>query len=701
MALTNLRRKTSYYRRVIKEAEKTPHAEEYKAVCDALKDLMDFSRDLDKPGAKMSGEKYESLKANYRAVQEQCSKYLNSEKEFSEFEETHKYIIKDISLLLERDMKVLEACNPKEPGTLSQVISKSRSHTIVLKNRDIHNVGGALSSRIPLKKHDGTRGYFTQKSINNNDKKWADAIDRYIEKSARKSWFTERCREQLESLKKDGKWRKELCYYCPGQPLEDLVKNPQYKKRAEQILINVGWVVGLSDKNGDNAINVDIAAKYKADKNLKKDITEFIRVMSPLVNQSSIMMDTGIKKDANLSSRNCAMSEMAQLLGCENLLAKSTPMTVKIDGQEVEGVFMETVDGSDIKNLKPDDPIFDAREDSFESPQALRQITDLQVLDFICGNTDRHMGNMIYQFKRTDFGVVLAGIKGIDNDCAFGTPKIEKGKPIMKMVNPEDMQFITESMWNTLQGINKENVEFKLKLYTTKGHLSKDEVDAVCDRLEKVKAAVDKTIRVIPDDYWEKNSFMDADLEKDNYLSRIQDIANSCGQLAFHREKENYKQVHYIRDRRQGNRVMFSDEQKERITKLREQMNDAEALFYNSKEYDIMEKNFKKIEKLDEYFRKNYPDKKDIPENEVVLLEEAYMGLAETTLKYVQLKKLVPYQVRGQKRVQLAHDLMDFANDLLDRMGLNPEMEAESEKDQNLIQNENTEMENEGEEKAR
>ena len=185
---------------------------------------------------------------------------------------------------------------------------------------------------------------------------------------------------------------------------------------------------------------------------------------------------------------------------------------------------------------------------------------------------------------------------------------------------------------------------------------------------------------------------MDADLEKDNYLSRIQDIANSCGQLAFHREKGNYKQVHYIRDRRQGNRVMFSDEQKELITKLREQMNDAEALFYNSKEYDIMEKNFKKIEKLDEYFRKNYPDKKDIPEHEVVLLEEAYMDLAETTLKYVQLKKLVPYQVRGQKRVQLAHDLMDFANDLLDRMGLKPEMEAE---------NENTEMENEGEEKER
>ena len=136
---------------------------------------------------------------------------------------------------------------------------------------------------------------------------------------------------------------------------------------------------------------------------------------------------------------------------------------------------------------------------------------------------------------------------------------------------------------------------------------------------------------------------------------------------------------------------MFSPEQKERINKLREQMNDAEALFYNSREYGIMEKHFKEIEKLDKDLRGKYTNPKDIPEREAVLLEEAYMNLAETTLRYVQLKKLVPYQVRGQKRVKLAHDLMDFSNELLDKMGLNPEMEADTAKDQV----DNTEMENE------
>ena len=75
-------------------------------------------------------------------------------------------------------------------------------------------------------------------------------------------------------------------------------------------------------------------------------------------------------------------------------------MKVEIDGVEVDGVFMESAEGTDINRLKKDDPIFQANFKSFENPEALQQVVDLQVLDFICGNIDRHLGNMFYQFKK-------------------------------------------------------------------------------------------------------------------------------------------------------------------------------------------------------------------------------------------------------------------------------------------------------------
>ena len=127
------------------------------------------------------------------------------------------------------------------------------------------------------------------------------------------------------------------------------------------------------------------------------------------------------------------MTDVAKMLGCQNLIAKSIPMKVEINGKTVEGVFMEAAEGSDIDNLKVNDPLMKATEKSFDSKDALQQLADLQVLDFICGNTDRHMGNLFYKFKKNPKGEVkFVGVQGIDNDCAFGRIKITPPKRIMR-----------------------------------------------------------------------------------------------------------------------------------------------------------------------------------------------------------------------------------------------------------------------------
>ena len=165
----------------------------------------------------------------------------------------------------------------------------------------------------------------------------------------------------------------ESAKFCPdcGSPLDEKVNNIE-----------------------DEVLNLDDDLK------LKEAIRNFINDMSGMVNQYYVMKTAGIVKNSNLSDRNCAMTDMANLLGCSGILAKSVPMKIVVDNEIVEGVFMETVEGTDINRVKEDDIVLDASQDSFNHSKALDQLLDLQVLDYICGNIDRHGGNMIYQFEK-------------------------------------------------------------------------------------------------------------------------------------------------------------------------------------------------------------------------------------------------------------------------------------------------------------
>ena len=130
------------------------------------------------------------------------------------------------------------------------------------------------------------------------------------------------------------------------------------------------------------------------------------------------------------------------------------------------------------------------------SPEALKQITSLQILDIICGQIDRHDANYIGDFeKQEDGNVILKGIKGIDNDLCCGKIKyndiVSRGSMgYNRIKNIENGGRLTifavdVSLMQKICAIKPEVLDYQMC-----DLLSKEERVALIDRLMGVKKAL-------------------------------------------------------------------------------------------------------------------------------------------------------------------------------------------------------------------
>ncbi len=129
------------------------------------------------------------------------------------------------------------------------------------------------------------------------------------------------------------------------------------------------------------------------------------------------MVDHGIVVGSLIAERNVAMSRMASMTGTSHVLAQSVKMQATMNGETLDGVFMDTAKGEDLHRLSLE--MAERLGNVTYTPEVLCQIADMQMLDAICTNCDRHEGNMLYQLEPTEDGVKLTGVVGIDNDLSF------------------------------------------------------------------------------------------------------------------------------------------------------------------------------------------------------------------------------------------------------------------------------------------
>ena len=192
-------------------------------------------------------------------------------------------------------------------------------------------------------------------------------------------------------------------------------------------------------------------------------------------------------------TRNSAMSAVADLLGMPNVIARSKPMKIiDRDGNVVEGTFMEASKGLDPENLPKEASRI--KKDCLKGTngKGFKDIANLQVLDYLCGNFDRHGANMHYQFDKNG---KLCGVQGIDNDSCFGVltnKELGGGKEnYERMTNLMNLRVIPKDTRDRVMALEPSTLKYALRGYG----LTEAELKSAELRLNAMKTYIRESAR--------------------------------------------------------------------------------------------------------------------------------------------------------------------------------------------------------------
>ncbi len=206
------------------------------------------------------------------------------------------------------------------------------------------------------------------------------------------------------------------------------------------------------------------------------------------LNKNAVLYGAGIQPGSKLARRNGAMSDIARHLGFPNLLAESRRVTIEQNGEKIDGVMMEAADMEALDNMymNPDSPFFKVDENQFNSEPLLRSLADLQILDYICGNTDRHKANFFTRFDMSDPAhPKITGVQGIDNDTSFG--EIKEGGHV-RLAKEDNLKIITREMADAVTNMSDQDLDEILSDYG----LSQAEKKAANARLNNLKGYIER-----------------------------------------------------------------------------------------------------------------------------------------------------------------------------------------------------------------
>lgn len=323
------------------------------------------------------------------------------------------------------------------------------------------------------------------------------------------------------------------------------------KDKTEEVtdLTQPGCVFGfLTDVQADiseaqlqecsEALHVDVRPYLEVQANREKwkcFITALNRQSAK--EQVTQMADVRIDKGADMTARNFASERVAELLGLKGLIVRNhEAVIVEKDGVQRKGFVMEQAEGVSIKALKRM-----AKEEKYEieiEGEAQKQLLNLQILDNIIGQVDRHIGNYFVSYEKDEEKKTLfvKKVVGIDNDLSFGKSevlginntasilskkKVKKGKTEVVQYSYQ-IGMMDKKLYEGLKSVSPELLEVNLA-----GVIEPEYMDALKKRYEMVKKYIFEAAEKEEDFFREKRGW---DIDCQRELRANTDAQTYCRQ---------------------------------------------------------------------------------------------------------------------------------------------------------------------------
>ena len=369
---------------------------------------------------------------------------------------------------------------PNPNRSLHDSMENFRYQNVELSTDDLNKLGGNLSSRIQMTIDlDGkkTKGVFTKNTAYDPNKQYADLLDEMKLKYPKFDSFW----DSMDSVEfmNNGFQSFVPSMFMNSEEAVVYDYNPEAKETA------MNGIPVLTYMNNNPEVEEEFE-KYKNDPDFFNALFDLsIKAEKFTTNVGVNEGFLGLEPGQGIDIRNSAMSSVANLLGVNDLIANSKNITVQMpDGSFENGTFMEFVESKDVTHLDSIDEMRVYGLDAYEGKEVKEQLANLQVLDYICGNVDRHLGNMLYKFDPETHK--LASIKGIDNDASFFKKRLKKDEGLSQLTSIKKMRVIDEKMANKLLSIDEGMLGATLHGYG----LNDAEINAAWDRLHDLQDAI-------------------------------------------------------------------------------------------------------------------------------------------------------------------------------------------------------------------
>ena len=478
---------------------------------------------------------YQQIEAYFDQAVASVNEYAKQQANGPE-DESRKQLVKNFNKeFLSKSYVEYKNVKPSPDESLKESMERFRYQNVELTDAELQRLGGNLSSRVQLSIDlDGakTRGVFTKRSAYDPRGQLNAIIGEMSVKYAKFASFFQ-AMDDPEFLK-NGIYGNDpaVLMNCHENTVYD--SNPEERQRAL-------WDYYDSVRMNQYPALRQEFEKYREDPEFFNALFDYslkAEKLSTSLTVNDLMLN--LKPGENVDGRNCAMSSVANLLGVSDLIAKSKAVAVKMPNGDFEtGTFMEFVESKDITNVDSIDEMRVLGLDAYESRDVKVQLANLQVLDYVCGNVDRHLGNILYKFDAQTHK--LTSIKGIDNDASFTKRRLGNADSLSQLPSIQRMRVIDQDMAATLLSIDEGMLGATLHGYG----LSEEEVAAAYDRLHHLQDAIraaptydpekglepydyrnpDQGLTIVKNEDWEKFSLQDLQAGN-NYFSKVVGVQN-------------------------------------------------------------------------------------------------------------------------------------------------------------------------------